>query len=51
LQFVIPAEFSATTTGAYYLEVGFYTPENGQRLDVLDSREDRVLIGPLSLGF
>lgn len=48
LQFVIPAEFSPAAGGAYYLEIGFYTPEDGRRLDVPGNSDDRILIGPIS---
>lgn len=46
LQFVVPDSLS-DRDGQYYLEIGFYTPQDGRRLDVPDNVEDHVLIGPL----
>jgi hypothetical protein len=46
LQFAIPAELSEA--GEYYLELGLYTPADGQRLDVVGNVEGRILIGPLN---
>ncbi len=46
LQFVVP-ESLADGTGQYYLELGFYNPQDGQRLHVPDAAADSILIGPL----
>jgi hypothetical protein len=46
LQFSVPVDLPHS--GEYYLEVGFYTPADGRRLDVVGSVEDRILIGPLN---
>ncbi|MCB0115832.1 MAG: hypothetical protein KDD84_17145, partial [Caldilineaceae bacterium] len=44
LQFVVP---DPLPEGEIYLEIGFYTPEDGLRLDIADNAEDRIIIGPL----
>lgn len=48
LQFVVPAAL-AQTEGEYYIEVGFYTTADGQRLTVTGNDEGRILIGPLDV--
>lgn len=45
LEFVLP---DALASGEYYLEVGFYDPSSGQRLEVPGDPASRVLIGPLA---
>ncbi len=47
LQFVVPDSLPANEN--YYLEIGFYTPEDGRRLDIPNNAEDRLLIGPLTI--
>lgn len=49
LQFVLPSDIHDTANRAYYLEMGFYLPTDGRRLDIPDNAEDRILIGPLTL--
>ena len=44
-ELVLPA--SLDPNGVYYLEVGLYTLENGRRLNIPGSAENRILIGPL----
>lgn len=47
MQFVLPTDIRAGEE--YFLEVGFYTLADGQRLDVPGNDEDRILIGPLTV--
>lgn len=47
LQFVLPD--SLPVADNYYIEIGFYTPEDGRRLDIAENDADRILIGPLQI--
>jgi hypothetical protein len=44
LQFVIPEELAAVMTGNYYLAIGFYNADNGQRLPIPGHEGDMILI-------
>jgi 4-amino-4-deoxy-L-arabinose transferase-like glycosyltransferase len=35
--------------GEYFIETGFYTLEDGQRLSIPEHKNDRILIGPLEI--
>jgi len=48
MQFVVP-ELPIIPDTNYYLEIGFYTLDDGRRLDIPDNADDRILLGPLDL--
>jgi hypothetical protein len=47
-ELILPADFTPTGDSTYYIEVGFYTLEDGQRLNVPGDNNNRILIGPLN---
>ena len=49
MQFSLPEGLPAASNAEYYVEIGFYTPIDGRRLDIPDNAEDRILLGPLTL--
>ena len=49
LQFALPEGLPAASDAEYYVEIGFYTANDGRRLDIPDNAEDRILLGPLTL--
>jgi len=47
-ELILPADFASTEDDTYYIETGFYTLEDGQRLNVPGDSNNRILIGPLN---
>ncbi len=46
-ELVVPAKAGQNASATYFLEIGFYVLETGERLSIPEHPDNRILIGPL----